>query len=84
MQASNPLDMARGDRSAAPGHARQARTPSLLDSLLPVVVMIMLIAHTGPALGFSLVTFLAIGMSADPSADISTDAAVDAVESVFA
>jgi Na+:H+ antiporter, NhaC family len=37
----------------------------------------------GPALGFSLAIFLVIGLSADPSGDISTDAAVDALESAF-
>ena len=37
----------------------------------------------GPALGISLVIFLVLGLSADSGAEISTDAAVDALESVF-
>ena len=37
----------------------------------------------GPALGISLVIFLVLGLSADAGAEISTDAAVDALESVF-
>ena len=37
----------------------------------------------GPALGMSLVIFLFLGLSADAGAEISTDAAVDALESVF-
>ena len=37
----------------------------------------------GPALGISLVIFLFLGLSADAGAEISTDAAVDALESVF-
>jgi NhaC family Na+:H+ antiporter len=37
----------------------------------------------GPALGVSLVIFLILGLSADAGAEISTDTAVDALESVF-
>ena len=37
----------------------------------------------GPALGISLAIFLVIGLSADPEGEISTDAAVDALEEAF-
>ena len=37
----------------------------------------------GPALGVSLALFLVIGLSADPSGEVSTDAAVDALEGAF-
>jgi Na+:H+ antiporter, NhaC family len=37
----------------------------------------------GPALAISLVVFLFIGLGVDPSGDISTDAALDAVEGAF-
>jgi NhaC family Na+:H+ antiporter len=37
----------------------------------------------GPALGVSLVLFLILGLSADGGAEISTDAALDALASVF-
>jgi Na+:H+ antiporter, NhaC family len=37
----------------------------------------------GPALGFSLVAFLILGLSANPSGDANTDAAVATLQSVF-
>jgi Na+:H+ antiporter, NhaC family len=37
----------------------------------------------GPALGVSLVIFLLIGLSADPSGEVSTDAALDALAGAF-
>jgi NhaC family Na+:H+ antiporter len=37
----------------------------------------------GPALGISLVAFFVLGLRAEPSGDVSTDAAIEALESAF-